>query len=124
MKINVKDNHQNLDSDGVGNYTLEVDDNKVINSMTTKSPIYYYALINGKLFKSEQYKGLKSYLFNTKEKLEKAIAGGLIGKTILSPILAIDAAMTQNNSIRILQKTIRWKSKNLNFKRILSIYFL
>ncbi len=46
MKINVKDNHQNFDSVGVGNYTLEVDDNKVINSMTTKSPIYYYALVN------------------------------------------------------------------------------
>lgn len=85
MKINVKDNHQNFDSVGVGNYTLEVDDNKVINSMTTKSPIYYYALINGKLFKSEQYKGLKSYLFNTKEKLEKAIAGGLYWKDNIIP---------------------------------------
>ena len=85
MKININDNHNDRYSKGVGEYVREVEDSMVINAITTDSPTYYYALIDGRLFKSDRNKGLKSYLFSTREKLEKAIAEGLYWKGNIIP---------------------------------------
>ena len=59
----------------------------IIKAITTESPTYYYALIDGRLFKSDLNKGLKSYLFNTKEKLETAISYGLYHKDKIIPYI-------------------------------------
>ena len=87
MKININDNHNNIYSKGVGEYVREVEDSMVINAITTDSPTYYYALIDGRLFKSDRSKGLKSYLFSTREKLEKAISEGLYFKDKIIPYI-------------------------------------
>lgn len=87
MKINVNDKHSNIYSKGVGEYVREVEDSMVINAITTDSPTYYYALIDGRLFKSDRNKGLKSYLFSTREKLEKAISEGLYFKDKIIPYI-------------------------------------
>lgn len=87
MKININDNHNDRYSKGVGEYVREVEDSMVINAITTDSPTYYYALIDGRLFKSDTNKGLKSYLFNTREKLEKVIADGLYFKDKIIPYI-------------------------------------
>lgn len=87
MKINVNDNHCYTYSKGVGEYTREVEDSMIIKAITTESPTYYYALIDGRLFKSDINKGLKSYLFNTKEKLETAISYGLYHKDKIIPYI-------------------------------------
>lgn len=87
MKINVNDKHSDRYSKGVGEYVREVEDSIVINAITTVSPTYYYALIDGRLFKSDTNRGLKSYLFNTREKLEKAIAEGLYYKNDIVPYI-------------------------------------
>lgn len=87
MKINVNDKHSDRYSKGVGEYVREVEDSMIIKAITTESPTYYYALIDGRLFKSDLNKGLKSYLFNTKEKLETAISYGLYHKDKIIPYI-------------------------------------
>ena len=87
MKININDNHNDRYSKGVGEYVREVEDSMVNNAITTDSPTYYYALIDGRLFKSDRNKGLKSYLFSTREKLEKAISEGLYFKDKIIPYI-------------------------------------
>ena len=69
MKINVNDKHSDIYSKGVGEYVREVEDSMVINAITTVSPTYYYALIDGRLFKSgtrhvwKIYRTLSIYFF-------------------------------------------------------------
>lgn len=59
-------------------YTLDIPDDKIIKGITTsKFPTYWYALIDGKLFKSDQRKGLKSIYFSSKDELEDAISQAL-----------------------------------------------
>lgn len=62
------------------NYELEVDDDVVIDAITIKSPSYWYVLIDGKLFKSDSQKGLKSILFSSRERAENAVNDGLYWK--------------------------------------------
>ena len=59
-------------------YDLNIPDDKIIEGITTsKPPTYWYALIDGKLFKSDQKKGLKSIYFSSKDELEDAISQAL-----------------------------------------------
>src|SRR5574344_1859401 len=66
-------------------YDLEILDHKIIMGITTEIPTYWYALIDGKLFKSDQQKGLKSIYFSSKDKLEDAISHALYWRQKLVP---------------------------------------
>ena len=52
-------------------YDLDIPDEKIIDkiTITKKCPTYWYALIDGKLFKSDQEKGLRSIFFLSKENI-------------------------------------------------------
>jgi len=66
-------------------YDLELPDDKIVKKITTEFPVYWYALIDGKLFKSDQQKGLKSIYFPTKESLEEHLAQALYWRKGLVP---------------------------------------
>ena len=66
-------------------YDLDIPDDKIIKGITTKFPTYWYALIDGKLFKSDQRKGLKSIYFSSKDELEDAISQALYWRKKLVP---------------------------------------
>lgn len=95
MIIKVKDNCTQLPDDETakGNYELEVSDDVVIDAMTTKNPSYWYVLIDGKVFKSEQQKGLKSMLFSSREKAENAVKMDYIGNIRLFHISVATTVM-------------------------------
>ena len=67
-------------------YDLDIPDDKIIKGITVaKPPTYWYALIDGKLFKSDQRKGLKSIYFSSKGELEDAISQALYWRKKLVP---------------------------------------
>ena len=68
------------------NYDLNIPDREIIKGITVaKPPTYWYALIDGKLFKSNQWKGLKSIYFSSKDELEDAISQALYWRKKLVP---------------------------------------
>ena len=68
------------------NYDLNIPDREIIKGITvSKFPTYWYALIDGKLFKSNQWKGLKSIYFSSKDVLEDAISQALYWRKKLVP---------------------------------------
>ena len=86
VKVNkVQYNPETLDYLDDLQYDLEIPDDKLINGITTKTPTYWYALIDGKLFKSDQRKGLKSIYFSSKEELESALSQALYWRQRLVP---------------------------------------
>ena len=68
------------------NYDQNIPDREIIKGITVaKPPTYWYALIDGKLFKSDQRKGLKSIYFSSKDELEDAISQALYWRKKLVP---------------------------------------
>lgn len=67
-----------------GSYDLDVADDKVIKALTVKKQECWYALIDGKVFKSPD-NGRKSIFFASKDDLETAIANGLYWKRNIIP---------------------------------------
>ena len=68
------------------NYDQNIPDREIIKGITvSKPPTYWYALIDGKLFKSNQWKGLKSIYFSSKDELEDAISQALYWRKKLVP---------------------------------------
>lgn len=68
------------------NYEINIPDREIIKGITvSKPPTYWYALIDGKLFKSNQWKGLKSIYFSSKDELEDAISQALYWRQKLVP---------------------------------------
>ena len=68
------------------NYDQNIPDREIIKGITvSKFPIYWYALIDGKLFKSNQRKGLKSIYFSSKDELEDVISQALYWRQKLVP---------------------------------------
>lgn len=64
---------------------LEIDDDKLVKEITTKTPGYYYVTIDGKLFKSDMKRGLESMLFSTKERAEDYVKKALYWRTSIVP---------------------------------------
>ena len=79
----------NPETDGfldVIHYEINIPDREIIKGITVaKPPTYWYALIDGKLFKSNQWKGLKSIYFSSKDELEDAISHALYWRRKLVP---------------------------------------
>ena len=94
-------------------YDLELSDEEIINKITIKSPTYWYALIDGKLFKSDQVKGLKSIFFSSKDDLKDRIADALYWRKGLVPRIGQGVGYNTDDFYKKLIKT-----HNVEFKQI------
>ena len=94
-------------------YTLDIPDDKIIRGITTKTPTYWYALIDGKLFKSDQRKGLKSIYFSSKDELEDAISQALYWRQKLVPDIGRGVGYDTMDFISKLKQT-----HNIEFKQV------
>lgn len=94
-------------------YDLELPDEKIIDKITTKLPVYWYALIDGKLFKSDQQRGLKSIYFASKESLEKHLADALYWRKGLVPRIGQGVGYDTDDFYKKLIET-----HNVEFKQI------
>ena len=94
-------------------YDLEFSDKKIIDKITTKLPVYWYALIDGKLFKSDQQKGLKSIFFSSKDDLKDRIADALYWRKGLVPRIGQGVGYDTDDFYKKLIKT-----HNVEFKQI------
>ena len=94
-------------------YTLDIPDDKIIRGITTKFPTYWYALIDGKLFKSDQRKGLKSIYFSSKDELEDAISQALYWRRKLVPNIGRGVGYDTKDFYLKLKQT-----HNIEFKKV------
>lgn len=95
-------------------YTLDIPDDKIIKGITvSKFPTYWYALIDGKLFKSDQRKGLKSIYFSSKDELEDAISQALYWRRKLVPGIGCGVGYDCEDFYLKLKQT-----HNIEFKQV------
>jgi hypothetical protein len=96
-------------------YDLELPDEKIISKITTKSPTYWYALIDGKLFKSDQQKGLKSIFFSSKDDLKDHLADALYWRKGLVPRIGQGVGYDTDDFYKKLIKTHNVEFKHIQF---------
>ena len=97
-------------------YTLDIPDDKIIRGITvSKFPTYWYALIDGKLFKSDQRKGLKSIYFSSKDELEDAISQALYWRQKLVPGIGCGVGYDCEDFISKLRQTHKIEFKKVQF---------
>ena len=94
-------------------YDLHIQDDKIIRGITTEFPTYWYALIDGKLFKSDQRKGLKSIYFSSKDELEDAISQALYWRQKLVPDIGRGVSYDTMDFYLKLKQT-----HNIEFKQV------
>ena len=94
-------------------YTLDIPDDKIIRGITTKAPTYWYVLIDGKLFKSDQKKGLKGIYFSSKDELEDAISQALYWRQKLVPGIGSGVGYDTKDFYFKLKQT-----HNIEFKKV------
>ena len=96
------------------NYDLNIPDREIIKGITvSKFPIYWYALIDRKLFKSDQRKGLKSIYFSSKDELEDAISQALYWRQKLVPDIGRGVSYDTMDFYLKLKQT-----HNIEFKKV------
>ena len=96
------------------NYDQNIPDREIIKGITlAKPPTYWYALIDGKLFKSNQWKGLKSIYFSSKDELEDAISPALYWRRKLVPEIGCGVGYDREDFISKLKQT-----HNIEFKKV------
>lgn len=96
------------------NYDLNIPDRAIIKGITvSKFPTYWYALIDGKLFKSDQRKGLKSIYFSSKDELEDAISQALYWRRKLVPQIGCGVGYDTTDFYLKLKQT-----HNIEFKQV------
>ena len=96
------------------NYDQNIPDRAIIKGITVaKTPTYWYALIDGKLFKSDQRKGLKSIYFSSKDELEDAISQALYWRQKLVPDIGRGVGYDTMDFISKLKQT-----HNIEFKQV------
>lgn len=97
-------------------YTLDIPDDKIIKGITVaKTPTYWYALIDGKLFKSDQWKGLKSICFSSKDELESALSDALFWRQKLVPGIGRGVTYDTKDFISKLKQTHKIEFKQVKF---------
>ena len=96
-------------------YDLELPDEKIINKITIAEKYlnYWYALIDGKLFKSDQEHGLKSIFFSSKEDLEAHLGDALYWRKDLVPRIGQGVGYDTDDFYKKLIET-----HNVEFKQI------
>lgn len=96
-------------------YDLELSDEKIIDKITIKNPVYWYALIDGKLFKSDQQKGLKSIFFSSKDDLEARLADALYWRKGLVPRIGQGVGYDTDDFYKKLINTYKIEFKQIQF---------
>ena len=97
-------------------YDLHIKDRTIIKGITvSKFPTYWYALIDGKLFKSNQWKGLKSIYFSSKDELEDAISQALYWRQRLVPDIGRGVGYDCEDFISKLKQTHKIEFKKVQF---------
>ena len=97
-------------------YDLHIQDRAIIKGITvSKFPTYWYALIDGKLFKSDQRKGLKSIYFSSKDELEDAISQALYWRRKLVPGIGRGVTYDTKDFISKLKQTHKIEFKKVKF---------
>lgn len=98
------------------NYDLHIQDREIIKGITvSKFPTYWYALIDGKLFKSDQRKGLKSIYFSSKDELEDAISQALYWRQKLVPGIGCGVGYDCEDFYLKLKQTHKIEFKQVKF---------
>ena len=96
-------------------YDLDIQDDKIIRGITIEFPTYWYALIDGKLFKSDQRKGLKSIYFSSKDELEDAISQALYWRQKLVPEIGCGVGYDTTDFYLKLKQTHKIEFKKVQF---------
>ena len=97
-------------------YDLHIQDRTIIKGITvSKFPTYWYALIDGKLFKSDQRKGLKSIYFSSKDELEDAISQALYWRQKLVPDIGRGVGYDCEDFYLKLKQTHKIEFKKVQF---------
>ena len=110
------DDHDYMDDIQEISYDLNIPDDKIIEGITTsKFPTYWYALIDGKLFKSDQWKGLKSICFSSKDELESALSDALFWRQKLVPGIGRGVTYDTKDFISKLKQTHKIEFKKVKF---------
>lgn len=97
-------------------YEINIQDRAIIKGITvSKFPTYWYALIDGKLFKSDQRKGLKSIYFSSKDELEDAISQALYWRRKLVPGIGSGVGYDTMDFYLKLKQTHKIEFKQVQF---------
>lgn len=116
MIIKVREDKFDFDKGGYireNEYDLDISNEKIVNKITIKTPTYWYAIIDGKLFKSDQEKGLKGIYFTTKKSLEEHLADALYWRKELIPRIGQGVGYDTKDFYKKLIET-----HNVEFKQV------
>lgn len=94
-------------------YDLDIPEKKLVDGITVKFPVYWYALIDGKLFKSDREKGLKGIFFSTKEKLEENLTHALYWRRKLVPNIGAGVGYDVDDFYEKLKETHKIEFKQI-----------
>ena len=98
------------------NYDLNIPDREIRKASTVaKTATYQYAWIDGKRFKSDQWKGLKSICFSSKDELESALSDALFWRQKLVPGIGRGVTYDTKDFISKLKQTHKIEFKKVKF---------
>ena len=96
-------------------YDLDIPDGKLIKGITTEFPTYWYALIDGRLFKSDSGLGPEGVFFESKDELEFELSQALYWKKELVPGIGEGVAYDCEDFYIKLKETHNIEFKTVQF---------
>ena len=96
-------------------YDLDIPDDKLIKEIMDEFPTYWYALIDGRLFKSDSERGSKGIFFKSKDELEFAISQALYWKKKLVPDIGVGVGYDCEDFYIKLKESHNIKFKTVQF---------
>ena len=96
-------------------YDLDIPDDKLVKGITAEFPTYWYALIDGRLFKSDSGLGSEGVFFESKDELEFELSQALYWKKELVPGIGEGVAYDCEDFYRKLKETHNIEFKTVQF---------
>lgn len=96
-------------------YDLDIPDDKLVKEITAEFPTYWYALIDGRLFKLDSGRGFEGIFFKSKDELEFALSRALYWKKELVPDIGDGIGYDCEDFYIKLKETHNIKFKTVQF---------
>ena len=96
-------------------YDLDIPDDKLVKGITAEFPTYWYALVDGRLFKSDSGLGPEGVFFESKDELEFELSQALYWKKELVPGIGEGVAYDCEDFYTKLKETHNIEFKTVQF---------
>lgn len=97
-------------------YVMDIPDEKIIDGITVKNLSYWYAIIDGRVFKSDiSKKKMGGVFFSSKKDLDEAIANALYWRKKIIPGIGNGIGYDRDDFASKLKNSHKIEYKNIKF---------